>query len=72
MVESLGENSFKVRADESASALAYKNRSHRQFESKLYKSVLERMGFDGLLAPEHAGQTAAQAPEQNEITMTAM
>lgn len=45
---------------------------YRQFESKLYKSVLERMGFDGLLAPEHAGQTAAQAPEQNEITMTAM
>ena len=45
---------------------------YRQFESKLYKSVLERMGFDGLLAPEHAGQTAAQAPEQNEIAMIAM
>ena len=45
---------------------------YRQFESQLYKSVLERMGFGGLLAPEEASQTAAQALKQGEITAMAM
>ena len=45
---------------------------YRQFENQLYKSVLERMGFGGLLAPEEASQTAAQALKQGEITAMAM
>ena len=31
---------------------------YRQFEHQLYKNVLERMGFEGLLVSEQAGQTA--------------
>lgn len=42
------------------------------FRGQLYRSVLERMGFDGLLVPKQAGQTADQAPAQNEIETMAM
>ena len=45
---------------------------YQRFEEQLYRSVLERMGFDGLLVPKQAGQTAEQAPAQNEIETMAM
>lgn len=41
---------------------------YQRFEHQLYKSVLERMGFDGLLVPEQANQ----APMQNEPVTMAM
>ena len=47
---------------------------YRQFESKLNKSVLERMGFDEFLIPEEPQQTAAleqqTAPQPSAMTMT--
>ena len=45
---------------------------YQRFEEQLYRSVLERMGFDGLLVPKQAGQTAEQAPTQNEAVTMAM
>ncbi len=35
---------------------------YQRFEGQLYRSVLERMVFDGLLVPKQTGQTAEQAP----------
>lgn len=45
---------------------------YQRFERQLYKSVLERMGFDGLLVPEQARQEAEQAPSQNETAAMTM
>ncbi len=45
---------------------------YQRFERQLYKNVLERMGFDGLLVPEQARQEAEQAPSQNETAAMTM
>lgn len=45
---------------------------YQRFERQLYRNVLERMGFDGLLVPEQASQTAEQTPAQNESTAMTM
>lgn len=45
---------------------------YQRFERQLYQSVLERMGFDGLLVPEQARQEAEQAPSQNETAAMTM
>lgn len=65
-----------ARADALSSALTLEvdtsTPEYQRFEGQLYRSVLEHMGFDGLLVPKQAGQTAEQVPAQNEIETMAM